>query len=692
MLLTEWTKKGVCLILAVFLTAGTQGCARGEGAQPPAAETTPAPELLFEDGFDGTELDAVRWEAYSDVERYGRMDVWDGELAFLNGNGHLVLEARWDEAEKRVRSGAVHTTDAFSGGLGYYEASIRFPKAHGIWGAFWSIAGNVTKVDGGSADGVEIDVIESIGSDENLCNHAIHWDGYGEDEQKDGKSFDFLNIYNGAFHTFGLWRTETEYIFYVDNEETWRTSAGGACPLDGNLMLTLEAADWAGAGTEQGIAALPAYMDVDFVRVWNTRPQPAGDAFVGMPEINVQMQIGNPLMTVNGAAKQIDDQGTAPVLMQNRTLMPVRALVEALGGQVYWDGAGQTVTLRCGGNVLRLKIDSTMAYRNGAAVQLDTAPILSDGRTMLPVRFIAESFGWKVTWDGEQQEIAIQRPALAADDPSRFTLQSQRLWVKTARNARQLGGYVMADGRRVKRNVLLRSAALAWLSQEDVNLLAEKYRLKYIVDFRGEEESAYDLNKEIPGAEHRQFPVYSADAFSRETQKKLGEIEAQFSDRTAQALAWAENGIISERYSRVLLTEAAQTAYAQFFRTLLSAKEGEAVLWHCSAGKDRAGIASALLLYALGAGEDLILRDFEISNEAYAKDIAKARAVAEEKGLDGETKEEFIVATEGVSARYLKLAFESVEREYGSLDSYLENRLGVTAEDRAALREKFLED
>ena len=243
----------------------------------PAAETTPSdPNLLFEDTFDGTELDDDKWELCPEWDRQGGMDVWDNTMTSLDGSGHLVLRAAWDADEERVRSGAVRTNGRFHAGYGYYEASIKFPVAPGTWGAFWMMCGNVAGVDGSAADGAEIDIIESINNEANACNHALHWDGYGDDHKQagPGQFFD-KNIYDGQFHTFGLERTPEYYVFYIDGKETWRASADvcAPCPEDGYIKLTVEAAEWAGAGTDASISALPADMLVDYVRVYREKPQ-----------------------------------------------------------------------------------------------------------------------------------------------------------------------------------------------------------------------------------------------------------------------------------------------------------------------------------------------------------------------------------------------------------------------------------
>ena len=130
----------------------------------------------------------------------------------------------------------------------------------------------------------------------------------------------------------------------------------------------------------------------------------------------ITLQIGNPVMTVNGEQREIDPgRGTAPVLVNDaRTLLPVRAIVEAVGGAVAWDENTNTATLTYGSDVIDLTIDSATAYLNGAAQTLDVAPTTINDRTMLPIRFIAESFKFSVDWDGDTQTVTITVPSDAA--------------------------------------------------------------------------------------------------------------------------------------------------------------------------------------------------------------------------------------------------------------------------------------
>lgn len=229
------------------------------------------PHLLFEDTFEGKELDSRKWIRSREQWRHGRLNRWDDRMSYLDGEGHLVIRARWDSEQGIVRSGAVETRGKFQAGYGYYEASIAFPTAPGTWGAFWMMCGNV--LEGGR--GVEIDVVETINNEQDECSCAMHWDGYGEHHKmlnSGGKHG--LGIYDGGFHTFALDRTPDGYTYYIDGREIWHVTPDlfPARPTKGYLWLSIEAADWAGAGTPECIRSLPAEMLVDYVRVYKRKP------------------------------------------------------------------------------------------------------------------------------------------------------------------------------------------------------------------------------------------------------------------------------------------------------------------------------------------------------------------------------------------------------------------------------------
>ncbi|MGG1441545.1 copper amine oxidase N-terminal domain-containing protein [Brevibacillus laterosporus] len=98
----------------------------------------------------------------------------------------------------------------------------------------------------------------------------------------------------------------------------------------------------------------------------------------------------------------------APVEINGRTLVPLRAIFEALGARVDWDEATQTVTAMKDGTTIKLTIGSKVAYKNGKKLNLDVPAQLFNGdTTMVPIRFVSEALGAKVTWDGYSNAVII---------------------------------------------------------------------------------------------------------------------------------------------------------------------------------------------------------------------------------------------------------------------------------------------
>jgi hypothetical protein len=119
------------------------------------------------------------------------------------------------------------------------------------------------------------------------------------------------------------------------------------------------------------------------------------------------MQIDNSKMKVDGKEIDVDENGTTPIILNGRTLIPIRAMIEALGGSVEWNSETQTVVLNHANDTIRLVINSKIAYFNDEQTELDVEPIILNGRTMLPVRFIAESFGFGVNWNYDDRTITV---------------------------------------------------------------------------------------------------------------------------------------------------------------------------------------------------------------------------------------------------------------------------------------------
>ena len=89
----------------------------------------------------------------------------------------------------------------------------------------------------------------------------------------------------------------------------------------------------------------------------------------------------------------------APFIKDGRTLLPIRALIEALGGSVQWNASTRTATVMLGSRTVALTIGSTTALVNGTPITLDVAPMIVGGRTFLPLRAVAENLGLDLAWE-----------------------------------------------------------------------------------------------------------------------------------------------------------------------------------------------------------------------------------------------------------------------------------------------------
>ncbi len=121
------------------------------------------------------------------------------------------------------------------------------------------------------------------------------------------------------------------------------------------------------------------------------------------------LQVGNAAFTVNGVAKTLD---SPPVIKNGRTLVPIRAIIEALGGTVGWDGTARKATVTLASAAVELWIGKSAAKVNGVSTLIDPAnakvvPEIINGRTMLPVRFVSENLGCSVLWADATRTITI---------------------------------------------------------------------------------------------------------------------------------------------------------------------------------------------------------------------------------------------------------------------------------------------
>lgn len=240
--------------------------------------------------------------------------------------------------------------------------------------------------------------------------------------------------------------------------------------------------------------------------------------------------------------------------------------------------------------------------------------------------------------------------------------------VKGATNFRQLGGYETKQGTHVKWNKLFRSGEISRLTDQDMNVLAGKH-INYVVDFRGNEEVAKAKDRLPKGAVYLQLPAGSENINSWMTQlpkmNSADSLMASFYSQTAHLKA----------------------KYQPFFKELLLMPDTSALLFHCTAGKDRTGIGAALLLYALGVPEETILADYLESNIYRKEENEKMVKMMTGMGV----KEQVAKDLAAVKTEYLQATYYAIVQQYGSLDTFLTKEMGLSDADLVVLKKKYTE-
>lgn len=276
-----------------------------------------------------------------------------------------------------------------------------------------------------------------------------------------------------------------------------------------------------------------------------------------------------------------------------------------------------------------------------------------------------------------------------ADQP--VTKEAQALLVTGIENARQLGGYETADGRHVKRDVLLRTAKLSDAPSEELTALKDIYHLGVVVDFRtlAEREGAPD--PEIDGVDNIVLDVLDEGSRTGAGAAIAGIYENSSAEPAEVMLNIIRSGCVSERmYADMAFDPAAEKGFRDFFRILLENGGQKAVLWHCSGGKDRTGAAAVLLLLALGVNKETALRDFELTNEFLREKIAYMESRAAELTDDPE-EIAWVKDLTGVNRKYMEKLLDTLEEKYGSQERYLTEGLGLDRAELEQLREMYLE-
>lgn len=277
--------------------------------------------------------------------------------------------------------------------------------------------------------------------------------------------------------------------------------------------------------------------------------------------------------------------------------------------------------------------------------------------------------------------------------PDPIVQDGQFLPVQGIINARDLGGYSAAGGRTVISGKLLRAASLAKATDADLQYLSS-IPVREVIDFRLDYELNGQQDRMVPGSDYIRLPIDSsagADLEGEEDVQKIRNKKHFDVKKVIMIAAFNKKAqkMARELYPNMILQPKCQQQFAAFLQEVVAA-EGGAVLFHCTQGKDRTGLASAYILTALGVDRETIISDFDVTNRVYEEDVRRmTRRVRFFGGKDEEVA--VIWSFIGANTDNFRKALEMIDTRYGSMTEYLTGPLGLSQEDIETLRNKYLQ-
>ncbi len=265
-------------------------------------------------------------------------------------------------------------------------------------------------------------------------------------------------------------------------------------------------------------------------------------------------------------------------------------------------------------------------------------------------------------------------------------MKLKRIKFNKLKNTRDLGGFAAANGKFIKQKSLIRSGSLAKASGEDIKKLCNEYNLGTIIDLRIEAEIK-DKPYEIPESVNyynillldKSYLGIARDEYSLMSWFNL----FADTDRTPE-------DVFSEMYEMLVFSERSAMLIPQIFDILLN-NDDKSVLWHCSAGKDRVGVVTMLVLYALGVEKELILKDFMATNRFSAAEIYKTKIFAP-LVIKNRRQRKCLSVLMGVKRMYLERVFDRIESEFSGTEDFFFKQFGILPEQIEQLRNKYLTD
>jgi protein-tyrosine phosphatase len=260
------------------------------------------------------------------------------------------------------------------------------------------------------------------------------------------------------------------------------------------------------------------------------------------------------------------------------------------------------------------------------------------------------------------------------------------LHLDSAPNARDIGGYETKDGHHVKWGQVFRSDEISKATDADQSRLVN-LGIKVVCDFRSPSEvESRGADKLPPGAELLSLPVLGEDDSTA----------AEIEDAITSGDRAAQERLLGNGKNEQLLVDGGKffvedkTAKQQFAALLARLADGESLpaLTHCTAGKDRTGWSTAVILTALGVPKTTVIADYLATNDYSREKNDKTLLAIETLGSDPDLVRPLLE----VRPEYIKASFDAVKNEYGTFAKYLRKGLGVDQQTLARLKQNLLTD
>ncbi len=262
---------------------------------------------------------------------------------------------------------------------------------------------------------------------------------------------------------------------------------------------------------------------------------------------------------------------------------------------------------------------------------------------------------------------------------------SRRIEFEKLLNTRDLGGMRTTDGHRIRPGKLIRSGHLVAASEKDQQKISELAEV--IVDFRSDRECAEREEPMIPGTRYIRLPILEERKAGVTRDKESYEEVRQ----TMLSDAEIARAYMMRTYGGFVTSEYSRGQYERFVR-LLTEDRGKAVLWHCTAGKDRAGFGTVIVQEILGVSREDIFADYLMTNVCLEPEIQGIIGhIREKTGFMSPEMEKGLRYMFAAWQEYLEAAYDTAAENYGDFRGYIQNGLHITEEEQQILRTIYLE-